>query len=40
MIKSELLQRVAEQNRNLYHHDVEKIGDAILGEEPAGRACF
>ena len=32
MIKSELLQRVAERNRHLYHHDVEKIVDAILGE--------
>jgi integration host factor subunit beta len=32
MIKSELLQRVAEQNPHLYHRDVEKIVDAILGE--------
>jgi len=32
MIKSELLQRVAEQNRHLYHLDAEKIVDAILGE--------
>jgi integration host factor subunit beta len=32
MIKSELLQRVAVQNRHLCHHDVEKIVDAISGE--------
>ena len=32
MIKSELLQRVAERNRHLYRRDVEKIVDAILGE--------
>ena len=32
MIKSELLQRVVEQNRHLYQRDVEKIVDAILGE--------
>jgi integration host factor subunit beta len=32
MIRSELLQRVAEQNRHLYHLDVEKIVDAIVGE--------
>ena len=32
MIKSELLQRVAEQNRHLYQRDVEKILDAILDE--------
>jgi len=32
MIRSELLQRVAEQNRHLYHLDVEKFVDAIVGE--------
>jgi integration host factor subunit beta len=31
MIKSELLQRVADQNRHLYQRDVAKIVDAILG---------
>jgi integration host factor subunit beta len=31
MIKSELLQRVTDQNRHLYQRDVAKIVDAILG---------
>ena len=31
MIKSELLQRVADQNRHLYERDAAKIVDAILG---------
>lgn len=32
MIKSELVQRVADQNRHLYHRDVENIVNAILDE--------
>lgn len=32
MIKSELVQRLAEQNPHLYLQDVENIADAILGE--------
>jgi integration host factor subunit beta len=32
MIRSELSQRVAEQNRHLHHPDVEKIVAAIFGE--------
>jgi integration host factor subunit beta len=32
MIGSELLQRVAEQNRHLYRLDVEKIVGALVGE--------
>jgi integration host factor subunit beta len=32
MIKSELVQRIAWQNPHLYHRDVEKLVDAILGE--------
>ena len=32
MIRSELLQRVAEQNRHLYRLDVEKIVGALVGE--------
>jgi integration host factor subunit beta len=32
MIKSELVQRIASQNPHLYHRDVEKLVDAILGE--------
>lgn len=31
MIKSELVQRLAEQNPHLYQRDVEKIVNAILG---------
>ena len=31
MIKSELIQRLAEQNPHLYQRDVEKIVNAILG---------
>jgi integration host factor subunit beta len=30
MIKSELIERIAEQNPHLYHRDVEKIVNAIL----------
>ena len=32
MIKSELVQRIAEQNPHLYQRDVENIVNAILGE--------
>jgi len=32
MIKSELVQRIAEQNPHLYQRDVEKIVNSILGE--------
>ena len=32
MIKSELLQRIAEQNRHLFRRDVEKIVNAMLDE--------
>jgi integration host factor subunit beta len=32
MIKSELVQRIAEQNPHLYQRDVENIINAILGE--------
>jgi len=32
MIKSELVQRIAERNPHLYLRDVEKIVNAILGE--------
>ena len=32
MIKSELVQRIAEQNPHLYQRDVEKIVNAILDE--------
>lgn len=32
MIKSELVQRIAEANRHLYHRDVENIVNAILDE--------
>lgn len=32
MIKSELVQRIAERNPHLYAHHVEHIVDAILGE--------
>src|ERR1700730_17759045 len=32
MIKSELVGRVAAQNRHLYQRDVEKVVDAILDE--------
>jgi integration host factor subunit beta len=38
MIKSELVQRIAAQNPHLYHRDVEKIVDAILGEVIAALA--
>ncbi len=32
MIKSELVQRIADRNRHLYHRDVENIVNAILNE--------
>ncbi len=32
MIKSELVQRLAERNPHLYQRDIENIVDAILGE--------
>lgn len=32
MIKSELVQKIAEQNPQLYQRDVENIVNAILGE--------
>ena len=32
MIKSELVQRIAEQNPHLYQRDIEKIVNSILGE--------
>jgi integration host factor subunit beta len=32
MLKSELVQRIAEQNRHLLHHDVENIVNVVLGE--------
>lgn len=32
MIKSELVQRIADKNPHLYHRDVENIVNAILGE--------
>ena len=32
MIKSELVQRIVEQNPHLYQRDVEKIVNSILGE--------
>jgi integration host factor subunit beta len=32
MIKSELVQRIAEQNLHLYQRDVEKLVNAILDE--------
>jgi integration host factor subunit beta len=32
MIKSELVQRITEQNPHLYQRDVENIVNAILGE--------
>jgi len=32
MIKSELIKRIASQNRHLFERDIEKIVDAILGE--------
>lgn len=32
MIKSELVQRIADRNRHLYHRDVENIVNAILDE--------
>jgi integration host factor subunit beta len=31
MIKSELIERIAAENPHLYHRDVEKIVNAILG---------
>jgi len=31
MIKSELVQKIAEQNPHLYHRDVENIVNAIVG---------
>ena len=38
MIKSELVQRIAEQNPHLYQRDVENIVNAILGEIIAAMA--
>ncbi len=38
MIKSELVQRIAEQNPHLYQRDVENIVNAILGEIVAAMA--
>ncbi len=32
MIKSELIQMIADKNPHLYHRDVENIVNAILGE--------
>ena len=32
MIKSELVQRISEQNPHLYQRDVENIVNAVLGE--------
>ena len=32
MIKSELIQRIASRNPHLYHRDIEKIVNVILGE--------
>jgi integration host factor subunit beta len=38
MIKSELVQKIAEQNPHLYQRDVENIVNAILGEIIAAMA--
>ena len=38
MIKSELVQRISEQNPHLYQRDVENIVNAILGEIVAAMA--
>jgi integration host factor subunit beta len=38
MIKSELVQRISEQNPHLYQRDVENIVNAILGEIIAAMA--
>jgi integration host factor subunit beta len=38
MIKSELVQRISEQNPHLYQRDVEHIVNAILGEITAALA--
>jgi integration host factor subunit beta len=38
MIKSELLQRIAGQNRHLLHRDVENIVNAMFDEIIAGMA--
>ena len=38
MIKSELVQRISEQNPHLYQRDVENIVNAILGEVIAAMA--
>ncbi len=32
MIKSELIQKIAQENPDLYHRDVERIINAIFGE--------
>ena len=32
MIKSELVQKLAEENPHLYHRDVERLVDTIFGE--------
>ena len=32
MIKSELVQRIAEQNPHLYQRDIENIVNAVLGD--------
>ena len=38
MIKSELVQRIAEQNPHLYQRDIENIVNAVLGEITAALA--
>ena len=32
MIKSELIQKIADKNPHLYHRDIERIVNAVLGE--------
>lgn len=32
MIKSELIQKIADKNLHLYHRDIERIVNAVLGE--------
>lgn len=32
MIKSELVQKIADKNNHLYHHHIERIVNTILGE--------
>ncbi len=38
MIKSELIQKIAQENPHLYHRDVERIINAIFGEITAALA--